>query len=695
MLRTLNVERRNVERYTLNRVSSHSSAAHLSPARRVVAELRRLGAIVRALPLWLALGAGLFLWPLAYQAASPVRLDIGGDAVSRLRGFDTPFLTGFNDAEPADLPGRPWHAGAPPPYRWATDRAAITLPAAGGDLWVVHVTAASGWPDGRSIASVWRTGAMSATLQIDARPRTYAVLAHADPVGNLQVMLETAPFVAPADPRTLGLVVFRVMAGPAGAAPYRPAPVMLLTLAAAIIGMYVLARRSLPPGRVGDRFALLLALAVVAFGAWMLAARRMDLAVFAPIVTGLLWAAYPLAAMVEAGLRAIQREDGAAAAGLTATAFIARMGGMLHPYALTSDLGLHVNNLADVARGMILFTEGLPCRAGAGPQPYPPGGYLVLLPGVLLGGADREALTLLVRGGTALLESLTTALLWLLLRRVGVSRRAALVSAVLYTLAPPLLRSYSVGEMANLLAQALVAPLLIWLTLATRDGSRCLATASAALLAMILLSHGGVALSTGAALAVWLSLQLWAAQANDGHVRARLAWTHGVAMVAAGILALALFYSAFGYVADARRIAQQELAAQGVICPPGDLLPDKLNWWVAGLVLGAAAPVSPFILAAGAAGAVLIVRSRKADLGGVLAACWIGTLLSLGTLMVSDQPVRWTLFLYPALCLGAGVALALWRRRGRAGIALTITIVAYLLWYGAADGVRQVSEYLR
>jgi hypothetical protein len=64
-------------------------------------------------------------------------------------------------------------------------------------------------------------------------------------------------------------------------------------------------------------------------------------------------------------------------------------------------------------------------------------------------------------------------------------------------------------------------------------------------------------------------------------------------------------------------------------------------------------------------------------------------------LLISDQPVRWTIFIYPALCVGAGAALAELRRRERAGALLTFTILWFLIWYGVADRVRQVSEYLR
>jgi len=217
---------------------------------------------------------------------------------------------------------------------------------------------------------------------------------------------------------------------------------------------------------------------------------------------------------------------------------------------------------------------------------------------------------------------------------------------------------------------------------------------------IILLSHGGVALSTGAMLAVWLLLRtVWRRPSDQTTVttywRTALPWRPIGAFAVAGIAALALFYSTFGHIAEERRIAQAGLAAQGIVCPPGDPLLSKLNWWIPGLIFPPGAPVAPLALAIGVTGAVLINRSQRGGLGAMLAACWLGTCASLGTLLISDQPVRWTIFVYPALCVGAGAALAELRRRERAGALLTFTILWFLIWYGVADRVRQVSEYLR
>jgi hypothetical protein len=77
----------------------------------------------------------------------------------------------------------------------------------------------------------------------------------------------------------------------------------------------------------------------------------------------------------------------------------------------------------------------------------------------------------------------------------------------------------------------------------------------------------------------------------------------------------------------------------------------------------------------------------------VLAACWLGTLFSLVTLLASDQALRWQHFLFPALCLGAGPLLAAWMRRGRAGTVLALLVLLYLSWFGLELWARQIMVY--
>ncbi len=160
--------------------------------------------------------------------------------------------------------------------------------------------------------------------------------------------------------------------------------------------------------------------------------------------------------------------------------------------------------------------------------------------------------------------------------------------------------------------------------------------------------------------------------------------------LAAGIVALLLFYSAYAYLPAENRVVAQQLAAQGLTCPPGRPLAEKLIGTL-GLGLGPQGAIAPLLALAAVAGA-LGMRHRR--IGIMLAAAGIGGILSFATLLGSDQPVRWAHFLYPALCIGAGPALAAWWRRGRAGGWLALALLGGVLWSGGAQWIGQIAEYL-
>ncbi|HWQ15307.1 MAG TPA: hypothetical protein VNL77_21080, partial [Roseiflexaceae bacterium] len=567
--------------------------------------------------------------------------------------------------------------------------------------------------------------------------------------GDVRLRLSTPPLQGLPDPRTLGVVLYQVRVAPAGGLPRAPAPGMLALLAAALAGIFALVSRLAGPlprrhegtkARrthavfVSSRPRVFVVSACILIAAYLLAARRADLTIFAPVLAGLVWACYLLAVLLMPLLTAAtrrlrvaagERECGGAVAA-TVAAFGLRMGGMLHPYHRFSDTGLHVNNLLGVTlRGALFFTEGLPCEAGGGQSPYPPGPYLALAPGALLTGADRPLQTLLLQGGVALLESCSAALVWLLLRRCRVDRAAALLGAALYAFAPPLLRAYAVGEMANLFAQALLLPLLLFLALGAPQAGRPGVTAlGTALLAALLLSHTGAAISTAALLAAWLVLRWLGTVRASGATRthAHEGWANSFAkgvrpfepptwpLLLTAVLAVAvaglLYYSAYlGLFVERRALAAAQAGLPAAErCPVGYPLGQKLYGWVIAPLASPQPALAAPLLAAGAAGMLLMVvpcaerpgarYGARHALGLALAACWLGALLSFATLLTSDQAVRWQPFLFPALCLGGGLALAAWRRHGQAGRTLAYAALGYLAWYAVSDWVRLIGTYL-
>lgn len=678
-----------------------SSTRHLArPARLLGDELRAVAAWLRAPELWLALVAGLALWTLAYRAPYAFRLDFGGDQASGRRYDDAPYVFDFHAPEPSDgVWWAQWRKLDPAQiYRWTSEDSTIHLPGVGAGAWMVRISAGA-QPTDQPTHTRWSAGAGALDLAITRDPqhdrRVYSLLGSA-PDGDLTIRLVTDPLAPPNDPRLLGFRAYRATIAPVGA----PAPPLgqLALLAAVAALLYGSCRRV----GMGGRAALLATLAFVALAALLLARARLGLTSFTPALLPLAAACYALTA---AGARALVspvlksarvlspsrpglavkpsvnlRARPAWIVGCVALAFALRLGGMLHPHTIFSDLGLHLHNLEGVTRGEVYFTEGLPARAGGGQAPYPPGQYLALAPFQLILPAGEGARRILVMAGGALWDSLAVALLWYVLRRSGAGDRAALMGAALYIVAPPLLKSFSVGEFANIFGQGLALPLLATLALAgDRIGARRVHLAIGALLALALLGHLGVGISVALLLACLAGLWL-AAQ------RRALPWLLLVG-AAVGLLVAAFYYSAFAGLLAARASAA---------APPGPALSfgAKLAAQLAdnrGITLLAAA--------LGALGLALprmrrAAPSARRGLWLILLAWWGATLLSFGMLLFTNQSVRWQHFLYPALCLGAGPALgALWAR-GRAGRVVAGAALAFLLADGVAQWVAQLADYM-
>jgi hypothetical protein len=677
---------------------------------------RIAGAFVPSDLLYLLLAA-VCLWSLAYQLPLEQRLHIGGDVALERREDDGPFLEGVNGSEPAervDDAGDPrgyvwWFEEARRkgiiPYRWTTADSAVVVPGAGGGPYLVEIVAGSGRPDNSEAPTLWTPGtAPPVELSLPAEPRRYRLLAPAGPGGELRVTMRTTPFTPPGDPRELGFVLHEVRLRDIGAAPRAPAWPALGWLALAVGVIYGLASAL----HVGRTWSLALAAGAALAAAGALALARPALTVFAPEL-GLLAvacaalgaAAWPLVRRI-APSEAARAEAGHVLA-LVLLAFALRMGGMLHPQALFSDLGLHANKLYEVTLGRVFFTTGLPGDVGGGQQPYPPGGYLMMLPGQLV-AAGGEARRLLVQGATALFDSLAVALIWALLRRAGLGTRAAALGAACYLLPTAALESFSIGEYANLAGQALALPLIALLGLGalsrpeTRSpipdprspisSPRSLLTAAVAL---GLLAHSGVTLSVGALVAAaWAFAWAGRLRGRDGAVDPVVL---SIGAAAGLVVALLIYYTApvfLGALADRAGRAGQGAPALKVL---GDTLRALL-----GLTppQDTRAALPPLLGPAAVAGLVLVLLRRKpnaAPLRALLAAWWAGTALTLALLLVAEQGVRWAIFLYPALCLGAGICLdALWRR-GRLGRLAAIAALAIIVGAGLVAWIGLIRDF--
>ncbi|GAB4435274.1 MAG: hypothetical protein OHK0015_25980 [Chloroflexi bacterium OHK40] len=654
----------------------------------------------------------LCLWVIAYQFPLHQIIRVGGDLALLRRDDDAPFLLGINGSEPPDRLADPADPGGERqiwwfellqrtgerPLRWTSAETTLLVPGAGGGSYLVELLARSGRPDGVPTPSVWTAGTL---LPLDVslpagEPRRYRLLVPADHRGVVRITMRTTPYAAPGDPRELGFVLHEVRLQTAGGGLRAPAWPMLgwLTLTTLVVYGMALAFGA------GLGGALALAGGAAAGGAFALAGARPALTLVAPALGLLALGCAAPGAVVWTLTRGPRCAALTPVLGLTLLAFALRMAGMLHPHARFSDLGFNANNLYRVTLGQVFFSAGLPSDAGGGQAPYPPGLYLVLLPGQILAAGDGSR-RLLVQGGTALLDSLALLLIWALTRRAGLGQRAALLGAACYLLPTPALEAFSIGEYANLGGQALVLPLLALLGLGlVGEGWRSATTSSVPIpialvvaVALGLLGHSGVTLSVGALLVAAWALG-WA-----GRLRGRATPIDPARLTfgaAAGLgLALLLYYTAPSMLAT----LGERAGSTGVAgTPPLRIVADT-----ALALLGLAPPedrrvaLPPLIGPLAIAGALLLARRRApgaAPVRTLLAAWWLGAALTLALLVVAGQGVRWAIFLYPALCLGAGVALdALWQR-GRPGQLAAWAAIAAIIGAGLVTWIVTIRDYI-
>lgn len=731
------------------------------------------------------LATALVLWTLAYQVPLHVQLAIGGDRQTHRRNDDAPFLHGFNASEPDSDKHAAWSVVRPgssnlsvpivvierfkpawwmlPPgyaFRWTERNATLTFPGIGIGHWIVTLHAGSGRPQNLPARSTWQVGEqMRLPLTIPAEARLYHLLASSDARGDLVVHMDTQPYLSPTDPRDLGFTLREVRIASTTSSPHLPALSHLGWLSLALVLVYLLLRWLVLPLRP----ALLAMLACATLIAILLAVQRLALTLFSPMFAGLALSCWGMACVAWLALNSwtmdrhrqirrsklssfsLQHGIGAVIA-LALLAFALRAGGMLHPHAIFSDHRLHANNLLEVARGSIYFTEGLPNSRGGGQSPYPPGLYLFLAPVLTAVPPDIESRVLIIQLGVALLDSLVLVLLWWLLRQAGAGQPAALMGAALYLLPPPMMSSFSIGEYANLGAQVLALPVLALLgtlhdqvrvsnvsSLGTRvsevstlpDGGRQTVGSRrpsvllfVVLLSIALLGHLGVAISLmlvlvadwGLALIGWI----WQNAPPHRYSRGRRSFSHcnhpqcpslpsrlkevTVGGILAAALVALLYYSAPQFRALYTQRLTNDPTTATAPAPALSLLPT-----VGGIVSGLFAPGSrllPLTVALGLLGVLLLwlwrgsAQTRSDALTALLQAWWLGTLLSFGLLLVAQQGVRWMHFLYPALCLGGGVGLSACCRRGAAGRVVAVVAVLAIISQALIMWIAQVDDYL-
>lgn len=719
-----------------------------------------------SIALAMLLALGFFLWMLAYQVEFRAHLAIGGDVSTHRRRDDIPFLKGFNSSEPSEEQTWQWWTLEPGyGYRWTSSNASLHLPGVGGKQWILSLLASSGRPDNTATRSTWQVGKHKLpTVTLPASHRIYHVLVHPDATGDIALHLDTEPYVTTHDPRDLGFVLRDVRLAPTEHSIHTPALAQTGWLTLILVLLYVLSRWLV--FRVQGAFVFALACAGVL--ALLLATHRLALTVFTPIMAAVLLSCLGIAALMWGIVRIATRPPPFAlhtlhalrlpvatikpAIALVVLAFAIRLGGMLHPHAIPNDHLMNANNVLDVGWGQIYFTQGLPSEAGGGEAPYPPGTYLIAMPVQLFAPSHIESRVIVIQSSVALLDSLVVGGLWLLLRHSGIRARAALMGAALYVAPAPLLKSFSIGEYANIGGQALAIPAIICLALAyyqryERDcpptkkpassqkaGPSTLQSAGTTtqarvqtrthaeqpethhtmlcfivLLCIGVLGHMGVAISLTLFIAtLWLAtlLLLRGDRSRHGAKTNRHHLTQpGMLLLSSGVAAIivaGIYYSAplFQSLIAQRLTDTTATSTMPAPSPFEALLATMLH------TLSPSSSTPPILLVSGVVGLLLLWQIPSSPLPGnvrcspagkglrlVLLAWFVSTLLSLGLLLIARQGVRWQHFLYPALCAGAAPALAHLWQRGIAGRLVAGASIGLPAAHGLIVWVTQIRDY--
>ncbi len=622
------------------------------------------------MPAWqipLLLLTTIFALLFTWQIRQPMALTIGGPD-------DTPYLTGFHDAETAADTGQR--------FRWTRGQATITFPGYGATNAELLLRMQGSRPtNSPSVTTTITIGDMSpqtVTVGSAAAEYRFAVPAAAFIDGSLNVTLDTPPYRPPGDQRDLGLVVSFAELHDLGnpglsiLPPLRVVGVAILAVLCAYAAVGIALRSTLAGAVAGWLTAI--AFIGLSLGPRMALARFTPaLALLISIMTALTLALVALlwwAAKRFAWASSARALGGAAL--LTGANALILLLGMRHPQYRSSDLMLNVHRLEFVQRGEWVFTLALP-----GPRaleaPYPPLFYAVMLPFTTI-ITDK---IILVQAVATLFVALGTLCTFALARRIAAADAPALWAAAITSFLPITYNLASAGNFANLFGQGvatiyLTALILSWQTWA-KPRTLLLLTLG---LTLALLGHFGVFLSLCTTIPLFVLVLLLRSISRRA----------GLLVLASFLVALALSWAIYyhfhntlllGHLRDA--LSGQTNARGGAVAEAS--LGSRFRSEGENLLLWWGWPALPLAIA----GANLLSRTRTA-LPTTLALTWLGTAIPFFlAALVAGLSVRFHLFVAPALAVVAGYALwQLWRSHRIIGPLIALIISGLWLWQGLA-----------
>lgn len=632
-----------------------SLPAARAAARPLASQPRAAGLGLLAL---LALAALLWLALLPPRSFS---LDVGDE-----RSGDLTYLRGVYHRERAGERS----------YRWARGDAQITLPA-GRDGPAVLLAGLHGppRPAGEPAELALRAGAAELRFALPEQPRRYQLLlpAAAARDGVFRLRLDSATVTPPGDDRLLAVAMDQLGLRPL-AAVGRPALGLLAgeLLLALLAGAVALANRAGPRAAALTVAGVGLGLAALNLG------QRFWVGLAAWPMAG---ATAALLALSLAARRWLPRAGGAEGGFARALWLLSfgglaiRLLGVVLPGFEFHDLDIQSIYLTRLLNGSVYLFEDM--REFAGGQTfYPSGPYFFILPLLLI----EPALPFALHIGGAVIDACGPPLLALLARELGMGRRAALLSAGLLALMPVQLTAIWWGFFTNISGHVLLL-LFLWLALRyTRAPTPMRAAHVAIGLLLLLVSHPGVLLLSGVAMAVALGC-VW--------VGPRMSWAAWRPLLLACGAALLVFLLTYVSVVVPPMLAAAEGVFGGARLTPERLAVGRAyRAEILPVAVWRAMGALPFITLP--VGLWLIWGRVRAPLGRPALLGWLASpFIFCAIEFIWLVQVRYIYYITPLCCLSYGALLAaLWRRRaGRPLVLIALALVAWMglyLWFRAS-----------
>lgn len=320
---------------------------------------------------------------------------------------------------------------------------------------------------------------------------------------------------------------------------------------------------------------------------------------------------------------------------ITMLSILLRLSGTLFPLLEAYDIFINEGRFLKTIVGKFIVT-GPSSEFGDGIIVYPPGSYLVLIPGILI-GFQTDAV---VQNGVSLFDGFNTLTIAILTRMLGLSKRAALFSALLYAGLPVGLMAIWWGFTAQIFGQALMVPLAIALLYALRHSSTSAWGIAETILCIALLTHIGVAIIAVVWLNIFWLLLRWKHPANPER------WHRlGEILIISCLISAILIYSSVAplMIEESLKVGKMLLSNN----------PSRIFF---------APIVQAFVWSLNLLGVILLlpgfllVRHRRLPPGGKeLLDSWVGVvLLFLIIELATDLQVRYIFFLAPLACIGWG-----------------------------------------